>query len=419
MTYMQAALTVLSYADRPLTVPEITAVAVAEGLVRPRGRTPDRTMSSVLYRRMATDPDAPVISRGGRLWLRARPLPADQASYLARRARRARRAAGSAGRDRRDHGGARLTDVRPPTVLPAPPLRLPLPTDDGVAISVRPAPSVAAGSARLAPTYRPVRRDRAVVRAGERAAGLLERLERRRALAAGLKAAETERLLVAPLLRHLGYGVAVDIAPAERAGRGTVARLLSAGGAPVIALHVRHAAHDLGDDDAWRALGTARQAAAPYAAATNGRQLRLYAAALAEAHDDVAAALVLALDLTPTTADGEARQAQAAALWLLSRDAVADGALDAYVADRAVGGALLEALDAADSPLALALIADVRARTGLDLPTALVLRHARMVVRGRRGRDGEPLSEDVATVAAVRGPSFDITAVAVASARSA
>jgi len=198
-----------------------------------------------------------------------------------------------------------------------------------------------------------------------------------------------------------------------------VARLLSAGGAPVIALHVRHAAHDLGDDDAWRALGMARQAVAPYAAVTNGRELRLYGVALAEAHDDVAAALALALDLAPTAADGEARQTQAAALWLLSRDAVADGALDAYAADRAVGGALLEALDAAESPLALALVADVRARTGLDLPAGLVLRHARMVVRGRRGRDGEPLPEDVATVAAVRGLAVDLAAGAVVDARSA
>ncbi len=408
MTYMQAALTVLSYADRPLTVPEITAVAVAEGLVRPRGRTPDRTMSSVLYRRMAADPDAPVISRGGRLWLRARPLPAGQASYLARRARRARRPAGPS---RHDRAGARSMDTRRPTVLPAPPLRLPL--SDGSAASGQPTPT------RPTSSYTPVRRDRAVVRAGERAADLLARLDHRRALGANLTAAEVERLLVAPLLRHLGYRVGVDIAPAERAGRGTVARLLSAGGAPVIALHVRHAAHDLGDDDAWRALGTARQAAAPYAAVTNGRELRLYGVALAEAHDDVAAALALMLDLAPTTADGEARQAQAAALWLLSRDAAADGALDAYTADRAVGGALLEALDAAESPLALALIADVRARTGLDLPAGLVLRHARMVVRGRRGRDGEPLPEDVATVAAVRGPSFDLAVGRVVDARSA
>jgi len=98
---------------------------------------------------------------------------------------------------------------------------------------------------------------------------------------------------------------------------------------------------------------------------------------------------------------------------------VADSALDAYAADRAVGGALLEALDAAESPLALALVADVRARTGLDLPAGLVLRHARMVVRGRRGRDGEPLPEDVATVAAVRGPSVDLAAGAVVDARSA
>jgi len=38
------------------------------------------------------------------------------------------------------------------------------------------------------------------------------------------------------------------------------------------------------------------------------------------------------------------------------------------------------------------------------LPAALVTRHARLVLREPRGRGGEPLPADVATVAAVRGP---------------
>src|SRR5579884_1907335 len=100
MTYLNAALTVLAHADRPLTVGELTAVAVAHGLVRPRGKTPDRTMSSVLYRRMAADPDAPIVAKVGRFWLRGRPLPETEAAYLSQRARRsratARRRAGQA-----------------------------------------------------------------------------------------------------------------------------------------------------------------------------------------------------------------------------------------------------------------------------------------------------------------------------------
>ena len=38
MTYMQAALTILSYTDRPLSIGEITAVAVAQELVHPGAR---------------------------------------------------------------------------------------------------------------------------------------------------------------------------------------------------------------------------------------------------------------------------------------------------------------------------------------------------------------------------------------------
>src|SRR5436305_7874270 len=120
MTYMQAALTILAYADRPLTIGEITAVAVAQELVRPRGKTPDRTMASILYRRMVMDPDAPIISRGGRFWLRGRPLPADESAYLARHPRHIRVA-------RRHAPGATRTasTIRRATTLPAPPLPLP------------------------------------------------------------------------------------------------------------------------------------------------------------------------------------------------------------------------------------------------------------------------------------------------------
>src|SRR2546421_11659926 len=118
MTYMQAALTILAYADRPLTIGEITAVAVAQELVRPRGKTPDRTMASILYRRMAADPDAPIISRGGRFWLRGRPLPADEPAYLAQHPPHIRVARRHAPR-----GPRTASPIRRGTTLPARHLR--------------------------------------------------------------------------------------------------------------------------------------------------------------------------------------------------------------------------------------------------------------------------------------------------------
>jgi hypothetical protein len=135
--------------------------------------------------------------------------------------------------------------------------------------------------------------------------------------------------------------------------------------------------------------------------------VRVYSVASAEAHDDPASALVLVLDLTPAAPGSEAQAEQATALWLLARSSVAAGALDAYAANRAVGAALLDALDAPDSTLARALVAEVRARSGVVLPSNLVLRHARLALRGRRGRGGEPLPEDVAAVSAVRGPRVE------------
>lgn len=397
MTYMQAALTVLSHADRPLTIGEITAVAVSEGLVRPRGKTPDRTMASVLYRRMAADADAPVISREGRFWLRGRPLPAAESAYLTRRARRsrptARRARSLARRD-----GAR----RPTTTLPLPPLRLP----DEV---VRDATATQAGLA----TYAPMRRDHAVTRAGERGAQLLARLSTRRDGASGWDAARTDLRLVRPLLAHLRYRQGQEARRDDAAGRGLIAYLLYAGDEPAIALDVRRLGHELDDNDAWRVLGRAQAQSAPFGAVTNGRELRLYSAALVEAHDSPTAGLILTLDLAPDVGDA-ARTRRSAALWLLSRDTVAGGGLDAYALDCTVGRALLGALDAPDSPLARVLVNEVRAQAGAALPANLVLRHARLALRGRRGRDGEPLPDDVAAVAAVTGPRVDIPIVEVA-----
>src|SRR5438094_561764 len=79
--------------------------------------------------------------------------------------------------------------------------------------------------------YARSRRERAVTRAGERAAGLLARLAEKRAAGADGEAAATATRLVAPLLRHLGYHRGTDIRPIERPGRGVSAYLLHAGGA--------------------------------------------------------------------------------------------------------------------------------------------------------------------------------------------
>lgn len=405
MTYMQAAVTVLSHAECPLTIGEITSVAVAHGLVRPRGRTPDRTMSSILYRRMAADPDAPVLSRGGRFWLRGRPLPLEETGYLGQRARRARAHAA-----RRPSQGSQASQrafhpapARRVGVLPPPPLRLPDEALQAVPVASHASPYA----------YAPTRRERAVARAGHRSLPLLTRLEARRtAEGALLDVTRTDTRLVAPLLAHLGYRRGAARTHIERAGRGVTAHLLQSEGVPLIALLVRRLSHDLGSADAWQALGHARQYGAPYAAVTNGRELYLYSAAIAEAHDDVATALALTLDLRPSAAGSVEREQQAAAFWLLSRDSVASGALDSFVAGRAIGAVLLGALDAPDSPLARMLVSEAHAYTGVSLPADVVLRHVRLALRNARGRDGEPLPADVAAVAAVSGPRLEIATAA-------
>lgn len=53
MTYFEAALTVLRRAGRPLTAREITVAAIKKGLIVPKGRTPEQTMSARLYVRAA------------------------------------------------------------------------------------------------------------------------------------------------------------------------------------------------------------------------------------------------------------------------------------------------------------------------------------------------------------------------------
>lgn len=52
MTYYQAALTVLRSVRRPLSTHEITNLALQRKLIQPTGKTPNATMSAVLYTRV-------------------------------------------------------------------------------------------------------------------------------------------------------------------------------------------------------------------------------------------------------------------------------------------------------------------------------------------------------------------------------
>jgi len=404
MTYVDAALTVLAYAERPLSVAEITAVAVADGLVHPRGKTPERTMSSVLYRRMAADPDAPMVSRGGLFWLRGRSLQDEAAHFASLRARR-----GHGGSGPRTRSSSLPPATRRVTPLPTPPLRLPFMEPLG-------ATEVTTSTRRVGAAYAPVRRERALARAGDRAAALLTRIDARLdRLGVAATLAETAQGAVQPLLRHLGYRLGVDSTLLHGVGRRTLGLLLSGGGGQAIAVHVHHAAHDLGLDDAWRAVSSAQVEGAAYAATTNGRELRLYARSIVEARDDVAEALVLTLDLAPTSQDDAARAPQAAALWLLAKPQLCSGALDAYVLDRVVGSALLSALDDVYSPIARALTRAVQESTGIDAAASIVARHARLAVRSVRGRDGEALADDIAAAAAIRQTSGVVSTLAEAA----
>lgn len=56
MTYIEAALTVLRRAKRPLTTREVLDAAIKAGLVVPKGKTPHATMSAALYERAKSDP---------------------------------------------------------------------------------------------------------------------------------------------------------------------------------------------------------------------------------------------------------------------------------------------------------------------------------------------------------------------------
>lgn len=56
MTYYEAALEVLRFAQRPLTTREITDLAIERGLIAPRSRTPRSSMAARLYTRVGNSP---------------------------------------------------------------------------------------------------------------------------------------------------------------------------------------------------------------------------------------------------------------------------------------------------------------------------------------------------------------------------
>jgi HB1/ASXL restriction endonuclease-like protein with HTH domain len=379
MTYFQAALTILAHADRPLSVGELTAVALQRRLIRPRGRTPDRSMSSVLYRRLAADVDAPIAAIGGRFWLRGRPLD-HEAPALRPAVRHSRRGSGT-------RAPSSAPRAARPSVLPAPPA---LPALEQY---------LQAGALLPEETTSAARRERQIAHLGDGLQRLASRLAPLQASALEWDAARTRARVMAPLLTLLGYRRADqrNLAPV----RGRPAVLLAAGLGERIMLDLFRAAHTLSDADAHSTIGRAVEAGARWALLGNGRELRLYAATLPAAAADPSAALLLRLDLTP---EGLRDQAATPLFWLLTRATVAGGSLEAYLDSRVVGAALLDALDDPASPVLAALQDAVQTLAGLRLPATLLARHARLALRSARGRDGEPLPEDVHAVAAITEP---------------
>ena len=80
MTFREAAIRVLHAARRPLTTDEIVARAVEHGLLTSAGKTPEASMSAVLYR-SAADPTGPITQNRstraytGTPWLRPLDAP--------------------------------------------------------------------------------------------------------------------------------------------------------------------------------------------------------------------------------------------------------------------------------------------------------------------------------------------------------
>jgi HB1, ASXL, restriction endonuclease HTH domain len=377
---------VLEYTERPLTVGELTAVAIAEQLIKPRGRTPDRSMSSVLYRRMVSDPDAPIISENGRFWLRGRALAEQTRGFYGSGIRRVHRHAAAT---TRPPAAAAIRQITP---LPAPPFSLP--------------PEMRAAPAPIASISR---QERAIERLDVALRRHRSRLDTYAQPMDDWDADQTRVRAVSRLLTMLGYR-RVDQQPT-----GTTARrradILAAGGRPVILLESFRGGHALADADAWPTIERALAAGLDWSLLTNGRELRLYSNSLASAVHGPARALVLRVRVLDWD-DDQARLDTARMLFLLTRGAVADGSLDAYLIARAVGSTLLGAFDDPDSELLRALDQAVQAATGLHVALPILARQARLAIRGTRGRDGAPSPADTVSVAL----AYDSTRVLAAPA---
>jgi hypothetical protein len=53
LTYVEAAIEVLSRSREPLTLRELVGLCLQQGLIAPAGRTPDKTMAAALYAHVA------------------------------------------------------------------------------------------------------------------------------------------------------------------------------------------------------------------------------------------------------------------------------------------------------------------------------------------------------------------------------
>jgi hypothetical protein len=60
MNYREAAEAVLKKSKRPMTTRELTEAAIGKGLLTPRGKTPEASMSAVLYTELRKNPDSPI-----------------------------------------------------------------------------------------------------------------------------------------------------------------------------------------------------------------------------------------------------------------------------------------------------------------------------------------------------------------------
>jgi hypothetical protein len=60
MTFLAAAEAVLKSARRPLTTREVTELALTRGLIAPKGKTPEATMSATLYTTVRDSPEGTI-----------------------------------------------------------------------------------------------------------------------------------------------------------------------------------------------------------------------------------------------------------------------------------------------------------------------------------------------------------------------